>query len=77
MSIEDWKFEDKTKNYSIDSDGRLSIQKLLKLGLIEFRTELYISHKDLMQEGMTVDVDKTYYVTSFFYDIIRYLKLDD
>ncbi len=74
-NVDDWLFDNKDKSYSIESDDRLSIQKLLKLGLIEFKTELYVPPKDLMHEGMTVSIDKTYYATDFFYEIRRYLKL--
>lgn len=63
--------------YSVEYDDFLSLQKLIKLGLVDFDTEFYYPHKDYLIEGASLDMDKYYYLTTFFYSIKRYLKLED
>ena len=59
--------------YSVELDDFLSIQKLIKLGLVEFETEFFVPDRYLIEEGVRLPVDKSYCLTSFYYSIKKYL----
>ena len=61
------------KNYTINNDKRLSVQKLIKLGLVDYDADFYVPHRSEMFEGAHISVDKTYYSTKFFKSIKKYL----
>ena len=59
--------------YSVELYDFLSIQKLIKLGLVEFETEFFVPDRYLIEEGVRLPVDKSYCLTSFYYSIKKYL----
>ena len=64
------------KNYSISNDKRLSVQKLIKLGLVDYDTDFYVPYRSEMFEGARIRVEKNYYSTKFFDSIKKYLFVE-
>lgn len=64
------------EEYLAEDDDFLSLQKLIKLGLVEFESKFYVPHRSYMEEGDVLDIDKSYSLTSFFYSIKKYLKFE-
>ncbi len=63
-------------DYSINNDKRLSVQKLIKLGLVDYDANFPVPPKDMMFEGCQLQVDKIYYATKFFHIIKQYLFVE-
>lgn len=63
-------------NYSIGQDKHLSVQKLIKLGLVGYDANFPVPSKSMMIEGYQLEVDKIYFATKFFHNIKHYLGIE-